>query len=69
MNNLNIPTLSYDLIEELDKSISSCVLTNRDFDKSIQQMWYEAGQRALVDSLKLRLSITSDPLSLKGDIE
>lgn len=52
---MDIPVLSADLIKLLDESVPKAVLTPKDFSKSEREIWFEAGQRTLVDNLKLSL--------------
>jgi hypothetical protein len=52
---MEIPVLSADLIKQLDESVSKGALTSKDFSKADREIWFEAGQRSLVDNLKLSL--------------
>jgi hypothetical protein len=46
-----LPTLSLDLINYLDKAYPNKTLKRTDINKSERLIWFEAGQRALVDRL------------------
>lgn len=52
---MEIPVFASDLIRFLDETIPSGKLTPADFLKSERELWFLAGQRCLVDNLKLAL--------------
>jgi hypothetical protein len=52
---MEIPVLASDLIELLDETVPKGNLTPADFSKSDRELWFRAGQRCLIDNLKLAL--------------